>query len=84
MLTTEDIAKLKTETKKYIANFTTEVTDDQANGLDRIEDQRKINFVRLLLEILEGFHANSNLTVDEQDLLWQRITCLSKIRVADL
>lgn len=84
MLSSGDITKLKTETKKYIANFTTEVTNDQANGLDRSADQRKINFVRLLLEILEGFHVNDNLTVDEQDLLWQRITCLSKISVKDL
>ncbi len=84
MLTSADIAKLKTATEKYIGDFTTEVTNDQANGRDRTADQRKINFVRHLLEILEGFHVDSNLTVDEQDLLWQRITCLSKISVADL
>jgi len=84
MLTSEDIAKLKTATEKYIGDFTTEVISDQANGLDRTKDQEKINYVRRLLEILEGFHVNDNLTVDEQDLLWQRITCLSKISVADL
>ncbi len=84
MISSDDIANLTTETEKWIADFTAEVIADQANGLDRTADQKKINFVHLLWKILTGFHVGDNLTADEQDLLWQRITCLTQISVKDL
>lgn len=84
MIKSENIAKLKIATKSWIGTFTAEVIADQANGLCRKTDQEKINFVHLLWKILTGFHVDDNLTADEQDLLWQRILCLTQISVADL
>ena len=84
MISSEDIANLTTATESWIADYTAEVIADQANGLCRSADQKKINFVHLLWKILTGFHVDSNLTASEQDLLWQRITCLTQISVADL
>ncbi len=84
MISSDDIASLTTATEKWIADFTAEVIADQANGLCRKADQKKINFVHLLWKILTGFHVDSNLTASEQDLLWQRIACLTQISVKDL